>query len=183
MSDKNKGENEVFKILRECALLGLKAYGYDDGADVQRFAQANMNYRDKLVLMHMTHHSKVGWQAHYYNTNAITGELSRSEEWIDEQHWSVSTIKRMQQTDTKDTISADDIALALVTWFNGPGLDWLRTKGMATLPIDPTEIMVYTDDSQLYQRRPVFEMVVHVPKAFTAAQKEVSALEVATYPV
>lgn len=183
MSLENPLENEVFKILRECALLGLEAYGFKDGADVQKFAQANMNYRDKLILMQLTHHSKVGWQAHYYRTDALTGHLYRREEWIDEQHWAVSTIKRMQNSDTKDTISADDIALSLVTWFNGPGLDWLRTKGMATLPIDPTEIIVYTDNSQLYQRRPVFEMVVQVPKAFAEKTNEITALEVETHPV
>lgn len=182
MSVENRLENEVFALLRECAILGLASYGYDQGTEVQRFAQANMNYKDKLVLMHLVSHSKVGWQAHYYKNDPLLG-LRRSEEWIDEQHWSVSTIKRMQQIDTKDTVSADDIALALVTWFNGMGLEWLRTKGMATLPIDPTEIMVYTDDSQLYQRRPVFEMVVQVPKAFAAKSNEITALEVETHPV
>lgn len=182
MSEENRGENEVFSILRECAMLGLREYGLDSGIEVQKFAQANMTYQDKLVLMQLTHHRKVGWQAHYYKQDAIHG-FKRSEEWIDEQYWSISTIKRMQNTDSADTVTADDIALALVTWFNGPGLDWLRNNGMATLPIDPTEIMVYTDDSQLYQRRPVFEMVVQVPKAYAKKSNEVTALEVETHPV
>ena len=142
-----------------------------------------MNIADRVVLMHLLGHSKIGWQAARYYPSATASGLKRAEEWVDEQHWSVSVLKRMQQDDTASTVTADDIALALVTWFNGPGLDWLRTKGMATLPIDPTEIMVYNDDSQLYQRKPFFEMVVQVPRAYVMATNEVSGLEVETHPV
>ena len=182
MSESMKGEFEVFKILRDCAMLGLAAFGIDK-TEVQRFAQANMEHADRLVLFNLVGHGRYGWQYRTYSASELPGKLGRKENWIDEQSWQVSTLKRMRNSDTESTASADDVAECLVTWFNGKGLEYLRTKGMSTLPIDPREIMVYNDDSSLYQRRPVFNMTVLVPKMFSTETPKVVALEVETHPI
>lgn len=182
MSAEMKSENEVFRTLRQGCLNCLSAFGYS-GVDVQRFAQSNMNYTDDTVLFHMIEHHREGWQWRSFGADSTTGALKRADEWIDRQTWMVETLKRMRNGDGVDTVTADDIAQALIVWFNGRGLDWLRTQGLSTLPIDPTEIIVYNDDSQLYQRRPVFMMDVLVPKLWKSPEKPVTALEVETYPV
>ena len=182
MSELMKGEFEVFKTLRDCAMLGLAAFGIDK-TEVQRFAQAIMEHADRIVLLNLVGHGRYGWQYRTYSTSELTGKIGRNENWIDEQSWQVSTLKRMRNSDTESTASADDVAECLVTWFNGKGLEYLRTKGMSTLPIDPREIMVYNDDSSLYQRRPVFNMTVLVPKMFSTETPKVVALEVETHPI
>jgi hypothetical protein len=89
----------------------------------------------------------------------------------------------MTNNDTVDTISADDMCNFMITWFNGVGNLDLREKGIANLIIDPHSVIVYNDDSDLYQRRPVFTMEVQIPKSFKWVVPDLSAMDVETYPV
>lgn len=177
-----KGEYEVFKILRDSILLGLKGFGIEDGVDCRRFAQANFNHGDKLVLLNKVSSNRRGWQGFKYK---MLGEqkLNRVDEWLEEQTWQVSAIKRMLQTDDVNTVTADDMITALISWFNGVGNIDLRERGIANTPIDPHSIMVYNDDSDLYQRRVLFTMEVQVPKSFTWEVPDLSVMGVDTRPI
>lgn len=162
------GEYKVFKILHDEVVTALSEFGIT-GVDVRRFAQANFTTGDKLVLIHLVATERVGWQAFKYGTErSQSGEnkFMRSDEWIEQQSWQFSFLKKMMRSDTIDTITADDICNRILAWFNGIGNLNIRLKGIANLPIDPTSVMVYNDDSDLYQRRPVFTMEVQVPKSF-----------------
>lgn len=178
-----KSENQIFKILRESILKGLEEFGIKDGLDCRRFAQANFNHGDKLVLLNKISSERVGWQAFNYDYNREKGVEERTDEWIEQQSWQISALKRMMQNDTTETVTADDIINALITWFNGLGNLDLRTNGIANLPIDPHSIMVYNDDSDLYQRRVVFTMEVQVPKSFKTEAIPISGFDIETRPV
>ena len=54
----------------------------------------------------------------------------------------------------------------LITWFNGKGCDEFRRVGVANLRIDPSSVIVYNDDSNIYQKRAVFTMKLQVPRDF-----------------
>ena len=71
---------------------------------------------------------------------------------------------------------AEDMSGILVTWFNGRGCDYFRKFGCANLRIDSDSIIVYNDDSGLYQKRCVFTVKVQVPKELTARQDVVELL-------
>lgn len=174
MSDM-KGEYEVFKILREKTINGLSAYGVTSGVDVRRFAQANIANGDKLVLLNLTDTQRLGWQSFNYKT-VISSNLKRTDEWIEQQEWQFSFIKRMKNTDTINTITADDLCNYCIAWFNGEGGLMLRNSGVACQPIDPHSVIVYNDDSDLYQRRPVFSMKLQVPKRFIANADSLSGI-------
>lgn len=161
------GEYAVYKRLRQECLLGLAKFGINEGADVRRFAQASLADGDKLVLLNHIENQRIGWQAFEYKTSLTTGDLTRTDNWIDEQTWQVSFIKRMLKTDTVDTVTADDMCCLLMGWLNGNGMLNLRKDGIAVLPIDSDSIMVYNDNSDLYQRRPVFTMNLQIVKKFT----------------
>lgn len=185
MSEMMRGEYEVFKILRDCCIEGLKVFGISEGLDVRRFAQANFNHGDKLVLLNFIRTTRVGWQsAKYPNTSEEYGSQKyRQDEWIEEQTYQISTIKRMLKTDSVETLSAEDMATCLISWFNGRGIEWLRERGLSNYLIDPNSIMVYNDDSDLYQRRPVFELTIIVNKAFKLEQEDLDILGVKTFPI
>ena len=185
MSAEMRSENEVFKTIRDCIIDGLTTFGIENGVDVRRFAQANFNHGDKLVLMNFVKTSRAGFQATRYRNATIGGEtkFTRRDEWIEEQTYQISCIKKMQKDDTVETITAEDIATSLITWFNGRGLDWLRERNLSCYPIDPNSIIVYNDDSDLYQRRPVFNVTFIVNKSFKLAQDHADILGVETKPI
>lgn len=181
MSATMPSEYEVFKTLRECTISGLTKFGVLDGIDVRRFAQANMANGDKLVLLNLIGSERLGWQAFRYANS--TASLLRTDEWIEQQEWQFSFIKLMRNDDTVATVTADDLCNYCITWYNGEGNLLLRSKGIACLPIDPHSVMVYNDESDLYQRRPVFTMNLQVPKNFTANANATDTLEVAAQTV
>lgn len=178
-----KGEYQVLKILRDSIIKGLEEFGIKDGVDCRRFAQANFNHGDKLVLLNLVDSQRVGWQAFNFKFNQARGKEERIDEWIEQQTWQISAIKRMLQNDDTETVSADDMITALITWFNGIGNLDLRKSGIANLPIDARSVMVYNDDSDLYQRRVLFTMEVQVPKSFISVTPDMSTLDIETRPV
>jgi hypothetical protein len=178
-----KGENQIFKILRDSCIKCLNEMGITDDFDVRRFAQANVAHGNRLILLNMIGSQRVGWQAHNYKYSASLGKEFREDEWLDQQSWQFSFIKKMTNNDTVDTISADDMCNFMITWFNGVGNLDLREKGIANLIIDPHSVIVYNDDSDLYQRRPVFTMEVQIPKSFKWVVPDLSAMDVETYPI
>ena len=185
MSTAMKSEYEVFKILRECIIEGLSVMQISDGVDVRRFAQANFNHGDKLVLINFAKNGRAGWQAAHYKNESDTygSQKNRIDWWIEEQTYQISVIKRMRKDDTTDTITAEDISTRLITWFNGRGLEWLRERGISNYLIDPNSIIVYNDDSDLYQRRPVFDITLVVNKEFTTEEPDLDILGVKTKPI
>lgn len=185
MSSEMRMENEVFKTVRDCILNGLSVFGIRSGIDVRRFAQANFNHGDSLVLLNLVKTNRNGFQATKYGDAVISGEtkFTRRDEWIEEQIYQISCIKKMQKDDTVETVTAEDISTSLITWFNGRGLDWLRNNNLSCYPIDPNSVIVYNDDSDLYQRRPVFNLTVIVNKSFKLAQDHADILGVETKPI
>jgi hypothetical protein len=157
--------------------------GITDNFDVRRFAQANVAHGDKLVLLNKIASERIGWQGVKFRYNHISGKEDRIDEWIEQQSWQFSFIKKMNNNDTVDTVTADDMCNFMVTWFNGIGNSDLRNNGMSNLPIDPHSIMVYNDDSDLYQRRVVFTMEVQIPKSFRMDDDFVSVDTIVTHPV
>lgn len=185
MSAEMRNEYEVFKILRECILEGLSVMGIADGVDVRRFAQANLSHGDKLVLINFAKNGRAGWQSAKYENESETygSQKNRIDRWIEEQTYQISVLKRMQKDDSTDTISAEDISTRLITWFNGRGLDWLRKHNISNYLIDPNSIIVYNDDSDLYQRRPVFNVTLVVNKQFKIEEPDLDILGVKTKPI
>lgn len=183
MSAEMRGEYEILALLRSCVLEGLKVFGIEQGVDVRRFAQANFNHGDKLVLINLVKTNRVGWQYVKYGMLSTEKDLNRTDKWIEEQVYQISCIKRMLKSDDETTITAEDISTSLITWFNRRGLDWLRDHGLSSYPIDPNSIKVYNDDSDLYQRRPVFNITIIVNKSFKTAQDSTDILGDETKPI
>lgn len=178
-----KGEYQIFKILREACIEGMNRMGITDGFDVRRFAQAHLATGNKLVLLNLVDAERVGWQGHSYRFDVSSGKELRTDEWIDQQSWHFHIIKKMEKDDNVDTVTADDMANMMITWFNGPGVEYLKSRGLANLVIDPHSIMVYNDDSDLYQRRVVFSMKIQIPKSFTVDENFVSIDAIVTHPI
>jgi len=180
MSASNKTRFEVQTILRSCIIQGLTQFS-QTGWDVMEFANASFEKANKVVLMNLIKCSRVGWQAQKYPVTASV--LGRREEWIEEQNWQLSTI--LKRTDATDdtSILAEDVSQMLITWFNGPGADYLRKSGVAPLRVDTESVIVYNDNSELYQKRAVFTVKIQVPKVQLFGQNKLNAVEPHIRPV
>ena len=180
MSIENKTRLEVQEILKSCIEEGLKRFGYTRWS-AKEFANASFQNADGVVLMNRLRSHRVGWQAHHYIIP--TNSLTRVDELIDEQHWQLSVIKKRTNTTTAGDALAEDVADNLVTWFNGVGCEWLRGSGVANLRIDADSVIVYNDNSDLYQKRAVFTVKLQVPKEVKQEQAEIAAVKPTLMPI
>ena len=180
MSVENKNRLEVQEVLKDCIEEGLKRFGYARWS-VKEFANASFQNADGVVLMNRLRSHRVGWQANRYTIDA--DDLARVDELIDEQHWQLSVIKKRSNTTTADDALAEDVADNLVTWFNGVGCEWLRGRGVASLRIDADSVIVYNDNSDLYQKRTVFTVKLQVPKEVKQEQAEMEAVKPRLMPI
>lgn len=180
MSTANKNRLEVQKIIRDSINTCLTQMSHS-GWDVMEFANASFQNSSKVILMNYLRSARVGWQANSLQT--IDGSLKRKDEWIDEQTWQIHIVcKRMTSAAVTDVL-AEDMANNLITWFNGPGVENLRASGVAPLRIDSENIIVYNDNSDLYQKRAVFTLKIQVPKELTFGQNEIEAMMPKVLPV
>lgn len=168
MSASNKTRYEIQKILADCLKAGLAALiGEDHGFGVMEFAQASFQKADRIVLMNLARSNRIGWQGRKYPVDG--DELKRVDEWIECQHWQFHVILKKLSSPTVDTMQADDVASMLITWFNGRGVEFLRERGVANERVDASSLVVYNDDSDLYQKRAVFTVKLQVPKEVKTA--------------
>jgi len=163
MSVSNKSRLEVQKALIEAISNGLTSYGIT-GWGVMEFANASFAKADKVILVNCVRAERLGWQGNKYETNVSTGLLDRKDDWIELQHWQIHSICKRKGIENADSILPEDMADWLITWFNGPGSEVLRKKGIVNERIDFVNIIVYNDDSDLYQKRAVFTVKIQVPK-------------------
>ena len=180
MSEVNKNRLEVQKIIRDVILLGIEKMNLGDW-DVMEFANASFQKADKIVLMNLLRTSRVGWQSHYYAT--IDEQFSRVESYTEEQTWQIHSICKRTDNTTVDDVLAEDIASRLITWFNGPGIDELRKRYVAPLRVDTDSILVYTDNSDFYQKRAVFTVKIQVPKELAFGEFEAEAIMPKIMPI
>ena len=180
MSASNKNRLEVQKILRDTVLDGLSALN-ESGWEVIEFANASLQKSNKVILLNLVRNNRVGWQSEKDET--INDELKRTEEWIEEQSWQLHFIcKRVGTATVTDTL-AEDLAGNMIVWLNGPGIEVLRSKGVAPLRIENTRVIVYNDNSDLYQKRAVFTVKIQVPKELTFEQEELEAIQPKLKPI
>lgn len=181
MSNAYKTRYEVQKIISDCIKKGISLYIQEDGWGVMEFAQASFISANKIVLINPIRVKRLGWQGqkYVYNSNG----LSRVDEFIEEQHWQIHTILKKSDNPTIEDRQADDIASVLVSWFNGPGCDELRKHGVANTRIDANQIIVYNDDSELYQKRAVFTVKIQVPKELSIPEVEMAAVKPKLMPI
>ena len=173
MSTEKKTRLEVQKILKKVIENGLGALGHE-GCEVMEFANVSFQKSDNIVLLNLIGTKRVGWQARDFSP--YDTRLVARENWIEEQRWQIHCIKKRPTSNTNIQTTAEDIADDLVTWFNGRGCDELRTYGMANLRIDSDAVIVYNDNSDLYQKRAVFTVKVQVLKELTFEQDVVDAV-------
>ena len=175
MSEKMKSRLEVQKIVRDNILSGFEKLGLS-GWDVKEFANAHMTKADKVVLMNYIRTRRVGWQGRTY---AVSSEsLKRSEEWIAEQHWQIHCIAKRPSSPNAATVLSEDMADILVAWFSTPeSVDLFRASGIAPLRVSGNDVIVYTDNSDLYQKRAVFTLKLQVPKSMDMQQPDVSSMD------
>lgn len=166
MANMAKGQYAVQKMIRDNVLAGLTAFGQADWECIE-FAQATMQNADRIVTMNCIGVDRIGWQGTRYDALATVC----TDEWLEEQSWQFQVIlKRYDDAVTADTVTTQDIAAMLITWFNGRGCGEFRKVGVANLRIDPSSVIVYNDDSNIYQKRAVFTMKLQVPRDFTYRQ-------------
>lgn len=183
MSAKNRTRLEVQKILRRVILDGLAYAGYQektstlDGWECVEYGNSSIQSMDRVVLMNLLGSERLGWQE--VNYDQIDSNFKRKDGWNEEQSWQLHIIcKRKNGIEMPE-----DVASNLVTWFNGPGCGELRKKGCASSRIDSDSVIVYNDNSDLYQKRVVFTVKIQVLKELTMAEVEADAVKPKTMPV
>lgn len=143
------------------------------GWEVMEFAQTQMQKADGVILINCIRSLQVGWNRDEYSTEK--DDLMRTERTLEEQTWQIHVILKRKKTDTDDSVLAEDIAAMLIAWFNGKGCAFLRKRGLANLRIEHQNIIVYNDDSDLYQKRAVFSVKIQVPQSFTFSEDHIDA--------
>lgn len=171
MGEYAKGKYEVIRILRDSVLAGLAAYGVS-GMQCLESALPAFNSADNVVLLKMSGLQTVGWQRGGYEVESDGGAgengVKRTESWIEEQKWDVTVVmKRDGKKVNADTLTAEDVASRLVSWFNGAGgIASLRKHDCAPLFTNMSDVRQYIDDSGVYQNSATFTLRVQVPKKF-----------------
>ena len=182
MSANNKTRYEIQKILSDCIKSGLVTLvGESHGFGVMEFAQASFQKADRIVLMNLVRSNRIGWQGRNYHM--VNDMLKKTEDWIECQHWQFHVVLKKLPNPTIETLQADDVASMLITWFNGPGSEFLRTRGVANERVDASSLIVYNDDSDLYQKRAVFTVKLQVPKELTIGAEVIDAVIPKVKPV
>ena len=132
MSEANKGRLEVQEILKEVIEKGLAATGHD-GWIAMEFANASFQRANSIVLMNRLRSKRVGWQGRKYEPTV--DELRRVDEYIDEQHWQLSLVRKRRNDTTQGDDLVEDAADDLIAYFNGYGCDDFRKRNIGMLRI------------------------------------------------
>ena len=193
MSDLMKTKYEVQKILGDAIKEGLVKFGVKKTTngvdsslfDVIEYGQPKMWQMDRCIAINYMRHERIGWQGVSYVTNNL-GAMTRKDDIIEQQTWYIHVIMKRKESDpspTLATITTEDVMSYIISWFNGPGQDTLRKNKVSSLRLDPADIIVYNDNSNVYQKRAVIRMNLLVPKEFSFGQEHLVALDVETWPI
>ncbi len=194
MSYEMKGRYEVLRMLRNSVLACLAAYGLPD-IPVLEFAQPLLQSEADAILLQLAGSTRVGWQHSSYRLEKKTdadknadgeasdktatdaddtdaaatdddGEFVRYENWIDEQKWTITVVRRRTDAPvTAETVTAEDVAATLAAWFNGPGgIDSFRANDCANLFVQTSDFKPYKDDTALYRHTATLSLTLQVPK-------------------
>lgn len=174
------GRLAIQKIMIGCFDACFKAYALSDW-QVMEFANPVLTKANKVILLNCISSRRVGFQGHSYSAHDSSLKLLRTDDWLEEQLWQIHCICKRG---TPDAMLPEDMAELLVTWYNGEGCNYLRSKGIASVRIDFMNVFVYNDDSDLYQKRAVFTVKIQVPKELTMAGIEpLDMVKPEVYPV
>lgn len=178
MSAENRTRLEVQTVLRSC-ILEYFTKSLQSGWDCVEFGNFDRCKADKVVTMNYIRNSDAGWQSSEYGGTPFV----RKDRKIAQQDWQLQVILKRNASTNDGSILAEDIADNLVMWFNGPGCDYFRKHGMATLRIDTNSVIVYNDNSDLYQKRAVFTVKIQMQKELTIRDIEADAVKPKVQPV
>lgn len=178
MSLENRTRLEVQTVLRSC-ILEYFTKSSQDGWDAVEFGNFNKVKADKVVTMNYIRSKDVGWQHVEYGGNPFT----RKDQKIIQQDWQIQVILKRSASTGDNAILAEDIADNLIMWFNGVGCEYLRKKGMANLRIDTNSIIVYNDNSDLYQKRAVFTVKIQMQKELITGETPLDSIKPGIVPV
>lgn len=185
MSEINKTRLEVQTILRECLIEGMSRLGLPaEGADawtIQEFANADFTNGDKLILLNMIREGLAGWQFSSQEKFAVDGLVDVYQNRCSLQTWQIHFIAKFKYSQDDD-LFAMDMANKMKFWLNGPGIDFLRKRGISLFRIDNDDVIVYNDDSELYQKRAVVNVKLNVPQKELFKEKIIENLIPGIYP-
>ena len=180
MSQTNKTRFEVQTIIKSAitkALTDLSISGWD----IREFANPSLQKGNKLILLNYVRNDRVGWQS---GSDVVENQqFKHREQWIECQTWHLHIIAKRTDSTTDSSIIAEDVANNIIAWFNGVGLAYLRNKGVSINVISNSQILVYDDNSELYQKRIVVPIRFNVPKVLLSNQVEMLLGEANTYPI
>lgn len=180
MSATNKTRFDVQKIIRAAILKAFNDLSLSGWSCIE-FANTAMQNANKVVMMNLTRIMRVGWQSG--KDLMDNGVFKHQERWMECQYWQFHIILKRDSSTTDSSILAEDVANNLIGWFNGWGLEYLRNKGLSINWIDNSSVLVYNDNSDLYQKRVVIPIEFNVPKMLVANQIEAELGEAETYPI
>ena len=178
MSAENRTRLEVQTVLRSC-ILEYFTKSSQGGWDAVEFGNFNKVKADKVVTMNYIRSKDVGWQSSEYGGTPFV----RKDRKITQQDWQIQVILKRSATTGDGAILAEDIADNLIMWFNGAGCEYLRKNGMANLRIDTNSVIVYNDNSDLYQKRAVFTVKIQMQKELTTGATPLDSIMPEVRPV
>lgn len=177
MSEANKTRFEVQAILGDNLMAALTQFGLTNWG-VAEFANPSLQNMNGVVLMNYLKSNRFGWQG-----DSIDSLLIEHQEWMEIQSWQIHCIAKRTDSTTDSSILAEDVASDLIAWFNGHGCKYFRERGLSNLVIDANSILVYNDNSNLYQKRAVFTVKIVVPKEITSTVDELTQIQPNIMPV
>ena len=189
MSEQNKTRYEIQKILIECIKLGLQRLGLSNPSDskdkwqIQEFANASFTNGDRLILLNMIREELAGWQFSETSKKLVDNNVVTYENRVAIQSWQIHCLAKFKE-DVPNSIVATDMANRLKFWLNSNAcLDFLRSKGVSMFRIDDYSIIVYNDNSDIYQKRAVINIKLCVPQRQELLESIVADLNTGIYPV
>lgn len=176
MSEALKTKYEVLKIIRTNVLMGLSAFGEETVSDKNKgdknlwqCMEANQpSYQnfDKVVLLELRGSNRIGLPSITDKWDREARKTIRISSWIEQQEWIVKVLfNRTTEKKTADTITTEDVASMLASWFNDLGCAEFRKHNCGCLFVQSKDIKPYLDKSSQQQMGSMFVLKLQIPKS------------------
>lgn len=170
----------------ELALSEMKVSGFE----VKTRNPQVMANADRVVLLDRLYTRRNGFQSREYAPSVRgvpSSPLNEVEVWCEEIGWQISVLRRRDVTDDINTFTGNDVAKAIVAWFNsGKGAEAMRNRTdvpMAPIFCRESRVRPYSDNSDIHQMEATADLRTIVLQTLGNEVPDIKAWEAETHPI
>lgn len=136
----------------------------EDKCPVLLAGQVPVQTAARYVNFHKLNSHQLGFQGKTLKTDCSEdGGFAEIEHWIDETTFQINCRTKAKTSDRTNTVAARDMADGIRAWFNSyQGIEFLRSRKLATLRVSDIRDAVSTDESDLFENTSSLDVVFQI---------------------